>query len=226
MTYVDATTGERTELSTTSVANAAAKIANALRDELDLDTGATVRMDLPLHWQRSTWCAGVLTAGCVMRTRDDEFGDIVVTTAARATAGPVPVLAVSLHPFGLPIEEPLPYGCSDATILVRQQPDAYLGEPPQGTWSAWSDPALTQSELIDAGRDLAERVGLARDGRLLVTTDSTDGWLACLAAPLAVGASVVLVGTAAASGVDGRTRVDTEVLERLMSQERITAVLP
>ncbi len=63
VTYVDADAGERTELSAVSLENAAAKIANALRDEYDLGPGATIGLRLPLHWQRSAWCAGAWTAG-------------------------------------------------------------------------------------------------------------------------------------------------------------------
>ena len=69
VTFLDAGTGERTELSAVSVENAAAKIANALRDEYDLGPGAAIGLRLPLHWQRSAWCAGAWTAGCVVDAR-------------------------------------------------------------------------------------------------------------------------------------------------------------
>ena len=51
----------RVELSAVTLANAAAKIANALRGELGLEPGDAVRVDLPLHWQLAAWQAGIWT---------------------------------------------------------------------------------------------------------------------------------------------------------------------
>lgn len=238
VTYVDLASGERTELSATSLANAAAKIANALRDEFDLEAGARVCLDVPQHWQRAAWCAGVWTARCVVAP-GLRSADLVVTTAARADAalevGATTVVA-SLHPFGLPVAEPLPPGVDDVTLAVRQQPDAYLFESPVA-----DDPALavgsdvlTQRSLLEAGREIGERCGLTSGGRLLVPAsdareESVDAWLACLAVPLACESAVVLVaGTATSdSFADGPDTAapDPDPLASLRSQEHITAEL-
>jgi uncharacterized protein (TIGR03089 family) len=212
----------RTELSATSLENAAAKIANALRDEFDLEPGSVVGIDLPVHWQRTAWCAGAWTAGCAVAI-DVESGavaraDLVVASADRAQAlveaGAPAVQAVSLHPFGLPIVEPLPAGVSDVTLVVRQQPDAYLFEPPHGALPALqsADGSLTQAEALDEARRLARSWGLAADGRLLVgpDLDPVPSWLAALAVPLAADASVVLTSIGDPDGrIAGTERVTT-----------------
>jgi uncharacterized protein (TIGR03089 family) len=214
---VDADTGERTELSAVSLENAAAKIANALRDEYDLGPGATIGLRLPLHWQRSAWCAGAWTAGCLVAPGTVE-ADLVVATAddAPTLAGTAPRLAVvSLHPFGLPIAEPLPPGVDDATLVVRQQPDAYLFDPPTATTPAFRTPdgVLGQSALADLALARGASWGLEPGGRLLVrdTVTDEDGWLASVALPLACRASVVLVRGAGD-------------IDRITEQERVTAL--
>ena len=199
ITFVDAGTRERTELSASSVENAAAKIANALQQEFDLDAGSRVGLHLPPHWQRSTWCAGIWTAGCVPVP---EGRDVDLLVGSAVTAEPLAadgrdVAVVSLHPFGLPHEGPLPAGAEDVTIAVRQQPDAFLGAPPSPADVAWAmdGRTLDQAAVLAWARDRAVAWGLAAGGRLLVddATDPVDAWLAALAVPLAVGAGVVLV---------------------------------
>jgi uncharacterized protein (TIGR03089 family) len=214
VTFIDARRSERTELSTASVENAAAKIANALRSEYDLEPGDTVAIHLPVHWQRAAWCAGVWTAGCVLVLADGP-ADPAVRSAALQVAGPAEaealarlgydgIAVVSLHPFGLPMTEPLPAGAHDATLPVRQQPDAYLFEPPSGDLPALlvagGDP-MTASQVLETARSRAGEWGLREGGRLLAADDLdlTDGWLAAIAAPLVARASVVLV----AGPVDG-----------------------
>lgn len=220
VTFVDATAGQRTELSATSVANAASKIANALRDEFDLEAGARVALRIPPHWQRSTWIAGALLAGCVVDAVASAPGgaDLVVAGPAQAEAlarEGRSLAVVSLHPFGLPTIDPLPGGCFDVTLAVRQQPDAYLHEPPTPDLPAWLLPdggVLDHRALLELGAARAADWGLARGGRLLVgpNTEMADAWLASFVVPLAASASVVLV--------DGDADLDA-----IARQERATA---
>ena len=219
MTSIDGATDARTELSATSLENAAAKIANALRDEFDLESGARVGLLLPMHWQRAAWCAGVWTAGCIVELAADPTAvDLFVTTIddAAAVTGPTrrDVAVVSLHPFGLPLSEPLPRGSADVTLAVRQQPDAYLFEPPSGDLPALTraGSTMSQQEVFDVARTRAADWGLGAGGRLLASDgiDLMDGWLAALAVPLVADASVVL-----ARGIAD--------IDRLIEQERITA---
>jgi uncharacterized protein (TIGR03089 family) len=229
VTYVDAETGERTELSAVSVANAAAKIANAIRGEFDCEPGETVDLDLPLHWQWTSWCLGTWVAGCVVRPERPTASDasVTVTTVARAHAcdpRSSRVVVASLHPFGLPVTDPLPAQVEDATIIVRQQPDAYLFDPGSGNDSALAvgDTHWTQDEVLDRARKLAEAVGVSRGGRLLVPADRADleGWLACAALPLAADCSIVIVHGSADDDDAG-----AEAVEAIAQQEQVTARL-
>ena len=216
VTHVDLTTGARTELSAVSVANAASKIANALRQEYDLERGDVVALDLPAHWQRTTWCAGAWTAGCAISLSPHARARLIVTSEA-ADAGTLallteaspgaPVVAVSLHPFGLPISAALPGGVDDVTVVVRQQPDAYLFDPPDGDVPALvqSDGTVSQDEALGAARTLAAEWGLTAGGRLLAgpSLSPQDGLAAAFAVPLVADAAVVLV-----SGIGDLTVVE------------------
>lgn len=199
ITFVDVATRERTELSVTSTENAAAKIANALQQEFDLEPGARVGLHLPAHWQRSAWCAGVWTAGCVVAPGAVD-ADLLVSGPAEAEVladGGREVAVVSMHPFGLPHDGPLPAGAEDVTITVRQQPDAFLGAPPSAGDIALEIDGRTwnQSGLLDWAGERGAEWGLTAGGRLLVddATDPVDAWVAALATPLACRAGVVLV---------------------------------
>lgn len=200
VTYVDAGTGERTELSAISLENAAAKIANALRDEYGLEPGARIGIHLPLHWQRATWCAGAWTAGCALWPGLAEADLVVADVMAAAGLGRAAgrTVAVSLHPMGLPITSTLPQGVSDATVAVLSQPDAYLFGPPASWTGAFgrAGRSWTQDEVLHLAAGRAADWGLGPGGRLLVTdsADQQDGWLAAFAVPLVARASVVLVG--------------------------------
>src|SRR5437660_6789212 len=63
LTFYDDATGERVELSLTSLENWVAKTANLLVDELDLEPGETVVVDLPPHWQAAVIRLAVAVAG-------------------------------------------------------------------------------------------------------------------------------------------------------------------
>lgn len=220
LTFVDLAHGERTELSAASLENAAAKIANALREEFELEPGAVLGLHVPQHWQRAAWCAGAWTAGCVVSPGGSgPEVDLVVATAAGAAelvdlGRARPVVVVSMHPFGLPLTHELPPGCIDATLAVRQQPDAYLFAPPDpGNEALRVDGRrLTQQEAFDSAADLAREWGLVAGGRLLVDAglDDAEAWLGALAVPLVAEASVLLVG----GGHAGPT---------LIERERVTA---
>lgn len=209
VTSVDITRGERTELSAASLANAAAKIANALRDEFDLAPGDSVGLHLPLHWQRAAWCAGAWTAGCVV-VPDGRDVDLLVAGPTEAddlaAAGHGPISVVSLHPFGLPLDRTLPPGAEDVTLVVRQQPDAYLFEPPSPAAPALAvdGAVLDQAGVLERARERGLAWGLEPGGRLLVddATAAPDAWLAAVATPLACSAAVVLVRGDGSSVVD------------------------
>jgi uncharacterized protein (TIGR03089 family) len=218
VTYLDAIRGERVELSATTLENAAAKIANALRDEFDFEQGSSICLRLPLHWQRAAWVGGIWTAGCCIVLDDASLAELVVvgerTLEDIDPSGP-PVLVVSQHPFGLPITAPLPAGVADATHAVRAQPDAFMFEPPHSSLAALQveDEMWTQERVWERAAQLADEWGLVEGGRLLVADDldPRDSVIACLAVPLVGRGSVVL----AAEGIER-----AQVIE----SERITAI--
>lgn len=206
VTYVDAADGSRTELSCTSVANAAAKIANALVMEFDAEPGTRIGLALPWHWQRATWLGGIWASGCVAVVDDQSVSscDLVVTderSCDRLIArGCTDVLAVSLHPFGLPITSDLPAGSRDVTIDVRNQPDALLvgGRFDDAPALELIETVLAQSELIAAATGLARAWGIDQGSRILLARDGLteeESWVAPLALPLVVNGSVVLTDT-------------------------------
>lgn len=222
VTYVDAGTGERTELSATSTENAAAKIANALRDDLALETGDVVSVALPLHWQLAAWCAGIWTAGCAIAPTADAGARLLVTDEAGlasidlTTDGEVAV--VSGHPFGLPIARALPSGAFDVTVTVRQQPDAFLHDLPTSDLDALvaDGVVLSQGDVVLRARALAQAWGLEAGGRLLVDgrLGAVGRILACVAVPLVADAAVVLVGG----------DLSQEALDDVVRRERVSAV--
>src|SRR4051812_8567288 len=65
LTYLDESTGERTEASVTTFDNWVAKTANLLVDDLAAEPGARVALLLPLHWQSAVWLAACWATGCV-----------------------------------------------------------------------------------------------------------------------------------------------------------------
>ena len=224
VTFVDAGSAERTELSASSFANATSKIANALADEFDLGPGSRIALAMPAHWQVATWAAGAWALGCIV-TADPANAELVVASEATASslaspAGPAqalhPVQVVSSHPFGLPIARGLPDGCEDVTVTVRNQPDAFL-QVAAGPGDAALDGAegtFTQAEVLAHARELGARWQLTSGGRLHVPArlEGSEALMACLAVPLACDAAAVIVRA-----------LDSDDEARLAGQERITA---
>jgi uncharacterized protein (TIGR03089 family) len=168
VTWIDGP--HRVELSTTTVINGVAKVANALAT--DLDAGSRVRLDLPWHWQLPIWQGGVWVSERTIA----EPADIRIVGEGTPDAPPGS-WAVSLDPWGRPITAPLPPGVEDVTAIVRIQPDLLLSPPTRNT-----------APLIDA-EALADDLGIATGDRLLALPGSA---LLPLLVPLVSGASVVL----------------------------------
>ena len=187
----------RTELSATTLMNAAAKIGNALLDEFDLSPGEAIGLALPPHWQRSCWLAGAWLAGIAVVPVDDPGwlptdGVRLIVAGPREAAwlsglhsgplsghpsGPLSghpsgtraqVAVVSLHPLGMP--EAVPDGCLDATSLARIQPDAFMYAPAAADSIAvvGTDGTLDQTRVCELAELLGTRWGLSAGGRLLL----------------------------------------------------------
>lgn len=181
----------RMELSTASIANAAAKIANALVNEFDLEPGDSVGVHLPWHWQRVGWLLGIWSAGCVVVPGGGQECDLLVAGPREATGLPTPVSVISTHPFGMPLDAAamaqLPPGADDVTLAVRAQPDSQLFIDDHSSQSALD--GMTQTDLLERGR------AFASEHREVVTLGLTQGseqwWLPAIW-PLVTDGSVVL----------------------------------
>ena len=212
VTHYDHATGERTELSVTTYANWVAKTASLLVDELDLERGRTVRLDLPVHWLVPVFLGAAWTVGLQVTAAPD--ADLVVCGPDGLDPAPEAphVLASALHPLGLRFDHPLPTGVIDFGAEVWSQPDAFVPYDPPGP----DDPAtdtLTQAEVwraAAAGSDLL--VG----GRLLSEANpASPPELASFTEPLVRGGSLVLLA-----------HTDPARVEDLCLAERVTARHP
>ena len=211
-TFYDDATGERVELSVTTYANWVAKTAGLAQDELDLERGGLVLVDLPTHWLGAVWLGAAWSIG--LAVTDDRslapLADLVVTGPDRVAehaehAGRVPVVALSLRPLGGRFTEPLPGGVTDYGDVVLAQPDAFVAyDPPTAEDPAWRDGAGTtsQARLVEEAR---ASTLVSPGGRLLTDANPcTRPGLATLVAPLVRGAGTVWVRHPAAGSWEAR----------------------
>ncbi|KQT89681.1 hypothetical protein ASG49_16490 [Marmoricola sp. Leaf446] len=199
VTFYDDATGERTELSVVTYANWVSKNANLLLEELDVEPGDAVLVDLPGHWLVPVFLGAAWSIGAAVTTDPAAAHRVVVcgpdTLEAHAAdpAGPL-VLACSLHAFATRFATPLPPGVVDHGSAWPGQGDVLVApepvEPDAPGW-AGADGSRSQAELLAAARAQP----LPGGGRLLTDHHPLEpGHLvADLLAPLLQGGSVVQV---------------------------------
>jgi uncharacterized protein (TIGR03089 family) len=228
LTHYDDATGERVELSATTLDNWVAKTANLLQDEFDIGPGSTVAVALPVHWQTAAVLLGIWSCGAAVvdtaAEDDGRLSDVDVVLAeqdrlpALEDAGIEELLGLSLHPLGMGMagyEGP----ARDFALEVRVHGDVYVPyevADPAAPGLAVGGLALTLGGLVDAAAELAGRLGIVAGDRVLVDehTALEAGPVAWLLAPLAVGASIVLCRHASPDRLAGRA-----------AAERVTATL-
>src|SRR3954451_18354588 len=152
VTIYDDATGERTELSVTTYANWVAKVASLLVDELEIEHGSRLLVDLPAHWLAPAVLGGAW-AGGLGGVWEGEADGVVTGPAGvdrwAAEESRIPVVASALLPLAVRFPAALPAGVHDLGVEVWSQPAAYV---------AWRPPAdddlavtgLTQRELWSA----------------------------------------------------------------------------
>jgi uncharacterized protein (TIGR03089 family) len=207
VTFYDDSTGERVELSATTLDNWVAKTANLLQEEFDVGPGSTVAVALPVHWQTAAVLLGVWSCGATVLdgAAEDDGGlagvDVVLASQDRLAAleeddADVELLGLSLHPMGAGMTGYAGHA-RDFAVEVRTAGDRF---------SPWSppDPAaagllaggleLSLGGLVETAVELATRLGIGPDDRVLVDAQvaAEAGPVAWLLAPLAAGASLVL----------------------------------
>ncbi|CAM2874956.1 TIGR03089 family protein [Corynebacterium propinquum] len=213
LTVYNEADGTRMDFSAQTTENWASKVANFLREELDLDDGSVILVDLPVSWQTVMISLGALAAGVTVHFATDTVATadssdtadaaepvVFFTTTDKASeyANRGDVVVVTTDPFGRGVEElgqQVPEGAIDFGPTVRFYGDFYPGQ------------TRPLAELIEAAVE-------PHAERLLSTgwTDSSSFQRQVLS-PLAAGGSAVVV-----AGM-----VDTERLAEIAENEKVTA---
>ena len=212
LTYRDLASGERMELSAASLANAIAKTAGMLRDELDAEPGAVIGIHLPLHWQRVVWL-GACAATSTVFAAGAPPGDCDVCVFDRAHVDQAGIaredVLVSLAPFGLPEREAVPPGMTEAAVAMRGHPDVFVPyQPPVDQTPLLRHPGglLSHGAVMErSGTELARR-GVGPGERFPVIGPDPFADILGLAGPLSLGGAVVLIAEADAGDLTGALR--------------------
>ncbi|MEC3978069.1 TIGR03089 family protein [Amycolatopsis sp. H20-H5] len=209
ITHYDDALGSRVELSVATTVNWAAKTANWLVDEFDVETGDDVAVTLPAHWQTvgvllgAWWCgAHVTTAPAGARVAF--VGPDATSSEANATA------VVSLDPMGRGLSTPPPGGALDYLSEARLSGDQFSPlSPAPGDTRALNE--STVDEILAEARSRAAKLGISPGDRVLSTVEwsGREGILNGLLIPLAAGAHLVQV-----SNVDPAKLADRRAAER------------
>jgi uncharacterized protein (TIGR03089 family) len=195
VTAYDETTGERTELSATTYANWVSKTANLLTDELGLEAGDTVLLDLPAHWLVPVFLGAAWSASLSITLDAEVPHDVVVCGpgAIDAYGEADQVVACALLPFAVRFADQLPPGVLDYGVLWPGQSDAFVpftaATPDTPAWRDQDD-GRTHAELLEA----ATVAGYPPGVRLLTDVHpAADHGVPAFLGPLLSGGSLVLL---------------------------------
>jgi uncharacterized protein (TIGR03089 family) len=208
VTHYDDATGSRVELSAATLRNWAAKTANWLVDEYDVEPGTRVAMLLPAHWQTAGVLLGAWWCGAEVVTSPE--GAAVAFVAPDGTApGADAVAAVSLDPMGRDFGAAVPDGAVDYIAEARVHGDDFLALTPVPGDTPCLNGSTVDELLADARKDAGTKE-LTSDSRVLSTVEWRtaggifDGFLAVLAA----GASLVQVSNPVEAELAKHARVE------------------
>lgn len=179
VTFYDDASGERTELSVTTYANWVSKTANLFTDELMLDPGDGLHVELPTHWLGAVFLGGLLSCGLTL----DATAPVAVIGPEGLTRDELAAttLACSLRPFATRFAEPLPPGVLDHGVLWAGQSDVFSPVDPTPLDAVAADDRRVITDvnpLSPDGQDLL--VGLlAGSGSLVLVVNADDSqWTA------------------------------------------------
>jgi uncharacterized protein (TIGR03089 family) len=196
LTHVDAVAGTRIELSAVTFANNVAKTANLLRDEVLVDPGDVIAIDLPAHWQSGVWAVAAWSVGATLR-HGRQPARVAITHDPTGHFDAEDVFVTALHPLGAPWSGPLPAGMQDWSTASRGHGDTF---------------SLDRSVLsVDHSIEDIDP-GISAGQRHLLATDDTRRFIATLAGVLVRSAALVLV-TGAVNDVDALTRTADEGID-------------
>ncbi len=210
VTHYDDAAGSRVELSVATMRNWAAKTANWLVDEHDIEPGARVAVYLPAHWQTAAVLLGAWWCGAEVVISGD--ADVAfVPPSGSATASVVAV--ASLDPMGRDLRGDVPAGTVDYIGDARLFGDDFLElTPVPGDTRCFM--GSTVDEVLSAATARAADLGLAAGARVLSTMDWPGHVMDGLVTVLAAGASLVQV-----------TNADPAKLRKHEETERTTLTL-
>jgi uncharacterized protein (TIGR03089 family) len=189
----------RTELSTATLANWAAKTAGLLIDELGLPPGDAVEWRVRRSWQGVPLLLGAWWAGMVVTDLPGSDAPAAFVDEGD-DSGADEVIVASSHPFGLASSQ---IGAHQRHVQDAVLPQADRFAPRRPGASAGSAAvltaagALTIDELLDSAESAAAQIGSG--GRLLSTIELTLPGPVCLGllgALAADGALIQVVGPA------------------------------
>ncbi|MGC0364927.1 uncharacterized protein (TIGR03089 family) [Rhodococcus sp. 27YEA15] len=209
VTYYDDATGERIELSASTLANWAAKTANMVRDEFALEPGGKVVVLLPAHWQSVAVLLGVWWAGGEVVLSPDADAELAFVTADRLDdVADIPeVAALSLDAFGKGLSD-LPLGVTDYATSIRVHGDQF-----RSNGAGYALEGRDVAATVAAATAAATARGVTSSDRVLSSLpwDSAEELIDGLLAVLAGGASLVQVA-----------HPDAEAIARRVGTEKIT----
>jgi uncharacterized protein (TIGR03089 family) len=213
ITHYDDDAGTRVELSVATMRNWAAKTANWLVEEWDVEPGTPVAVLLPAHWQTAAVLLGAWWAGAhVVPT--PEGAEVAFVAPGGEAPGATVTAVASLDPMGRDLRGNVPPGAVDYIGDARMFGDDYLElTPVPGTTPCLN--GSTVDDVLTAARSRATELGLTRDSRVLSTLDWPTGVADGLITVLTAGASLVQV-----------TNPDTAKLPKHAETERTTVTLP
>ncbi|HWS37118.1 MAG TPA: TIGR03089 family protein [Actinoplanes sp.] len=207
ITYIDDSTGERTDLTAADLGCWAAATASLLSTECGLGRGSRAGVLLPPHWQTAAVLLGAWAAGIEVSFRawstaglsGEVDTDLDVTFVERRRVGSwledVPParfqFVLGLAPGGRDSPD-VPPGYRDFPPAAQ----AHLGAPPPQAGVAVGEAATvdgtTFGEYGVAAATLASARGITTGDRVLVDVSSCEEPMIWLMAPLTAGASIVL----------------------------------
>lgn len=212
ITHYDDAVGSRIELSAATLRNWAAKTANWLVDEFDVEPGDPVCVRLPAHWQTAGVLLGAFWAGANVVA--DDAGARVAFVAPDASAAADEVAVVALDPLGRGLPSPPPDGAFDYLSESRLSADDFTPlTPADGTTACLA--GSTVDDVLSGARARAAALGVSAGDRVLSTVDWSipDGALDAFLAPLSVGASIVQVSNP--DGLDRKREAELTTVDLL-----------
>jgi uncharacterized protein (TIGR03089 family) len=192
ITHYDDAAGSRVELSVATMRNWAAKTANWLVDEHDVEPGSRVAVYLPAHWQTAAVLLGAWWCGAeVVVTGDADVAFVPPSGTASARV----VAVASLDPMGRDLRGDVPSGMVDYIGDARLFGDDYLElTPVPGDTPCFM--GSTVDEVLKVAESRAADLGVTPGARVLSTMDWPAHVMEGLVTVLAAGASLVQVSNA------------------------------